>query len=185
MDAPAITRSRRPFLAPIWVTALLVLAALGILIGLYESASITTVVVVGGEQSSPGSIADPPLAPEGEARARQLAQMLGDASASVPGHIEAIYISATRAITALAAPLAARLGLQPITLGDDSMEAAAARVLGEHRGGTALLIVRTKSVPLLIHALSGVTVSQPQTEPPLFVVTVPSYGHATLLRMSY
>ena len=91
MEPPAITRHRRPFLAPLWLTllAVLLLAALGI--GLYRSAGTTVVLLLRPGDKDPGTIADPPISPEGEERAQRLARLLGEPR---PGlGLDAIYVS--------------------------------------------------------------------------------------------
>jgi Histidine phosphatase superfamily (branch 1) len=187
MDAPAITRRRRPFLAPLFVLGVLgvlLLAGIAVVILFRATATTTTVVVVGHGERTPGSIADPPLAPEGEQRAERLAQLFSGAPARA--RIDAIYITASRAIGQTAAPLAARLGLTPVLLPDKNAEAAAARALSEHRGGAVLIIAQDSLVPSLIEALSGLTVPAPRdADSSLFVVAVPSVGAAGLLQLSY
>ena len=77
MQAPAITRRRRPFLAPLWLTLLagLVIVALGF--SFYRDAGTTVVLLVRPAEKDPGTIADPPISPEGEERAQHLARMFG------------------------------------------------------------------------------------------------------------
>src|SRR6202051_2421143 len=66
MEPPAITRRRRPFLAPIWLPALLgVIVAVLAVIG-YRSVTTTPVVLVRHAEKALSTIDDPPLAPEGE-----------------------------------------------------------------------------------------------------------------------
>src|SRR5579885_1297355 len=115
MRATAFSRHRhRPFLAPIWLTALLIAVLIAAAVLIYKSAETTTVVIVSPGERPPGSIPDPPLLREGEQRAGRLAQLFG-ARAS-PGRITAIYVSAARRARQTAAPLASRLGLQPIVI---------------------------------------------------------------------
>jgi phosphohistidine phosphatase SixA len=187
VDAPAITHRRRPFLAPLFALGVLLLAALAVVILVIlvrVSATTTTVVVVGHGERAPGSIADPPLAPEGEQRAERLAQLFSGAPARA--RIDAIYISASRAIEQTAAPLAMRLGLTPELLPDENADVTASRALSEHRGGTVLIIEQDSRVPSLIEALSGLALPAPRdANPRLFVVAVPSFGTPGLLQLSY
>src|ERR1700751_403104 len=80
MEPPGITRHRRPFLAPLYLSVLAaaVLFALGW--AFYTPATTTVVFLVHPGEKAPGAIADPPLSPEGEARAERLAYMFGDAN---------------------------------------------------------------------------------------------------------
>src|ERR1700732_5511304 len=82
MEAPAIiSRHRRPFLLPVWLSfaavfGLFVAALVAFFI--YRSASTTTVVVLARHaEKDLSSIQDPPLSAEGEQRAERLAQMFG------------------------------------------------------------------------------------------------------------
>ena len=112
MDPPAITRHRRPFLAPLWLTLLAVLVIGGMAVTFYRSATTTVILLVRPVEKEPGSIDDPPLSPEGEQRAQRLAQMFGDANAS--GRLDAIYVSDDRRAQQTAAPLAERLHRAPL-----------------------------------------------------------------------
>ncbi len=186
MDAPAITRRRRPFLAPLIVLGLLtlgVLAVLGIGIAAYQSATTTTVVVVGHASRAPGSIADPPLRPEGEQRAERLAQLFGTRSL---GRIDAIYMGHALGLKQTASLLAARLGLQPVELTEEDADSMATRALNEHRGGAVLILARDSNVAPLVQALSGLELPSPhEGDAQLFVVSVPTFGPAGLLRLTY
>jgi broad specificity phosphatase PhoE len=186
MQPPAVTRRRRPFLAPFWVMWLLVLVAVAIALFAYRSATITTVVVVRHAEKELVTIEDPPLAASGERRAERLAQMFGTAGG--PGHIEGIYVTNTRRTQQTAAPLAARLGIRPSVLAaSTSADSIASQVRREHRGGRALVVGHSNTVPEIVKALSGEDV------PPIaddeydnvYVVSVPTFGHANVLRLKY
>jgi broad specificity phosphatase PhoE len=184
MQAPAITRHRRPFLAPLWLMVLFALFAFGLAVAAYRSATTTTVVLVRHAEKELGTIEDPPLAPEGERHAERLAQMFGDAG---PGRIDAIYVTDARRTQQTVAPLAARLGMLPTVLPAGDIDATAARVLREHRGGRVLIVAHGNTVPALVRKLSGVEV------PPvgdneyddIYVVVVPTFGDASMLRLKY
>lgn len=175
----------RPFLAPLWLMALLVVVIVAAAVLIYESAQTTTVVIVRPGERSLGSIADPPLVIEGERRAERLAHLFG-ATAS-PGRITAIYVSSARRARQTAAPLAARLGLQPIVLEDDNPDSVAARALGEHRGETLMIVDNGSNVPELVEALSGLKPAPvSDTEyGSIYIVSVPILGSAGLLQLYY
>src|SRR5947207_15658149 len=107
MDPPAITRHRRPFLAPLWLTLLAIVVIGAVAVTFYRSATTTVVLLVRAVEKQPGSIDDPPLSPEGEQRAQRLAQLFGDAGAA--GGLEASYASDDRRAQPTAPPLAHRL----------------------------------------------------------------------------
>jgi len=183
MDPPAITRHRRPFLAPLWLTLLAIVVIGGVVVTFYRSATTTVILLVRPVEKQPGSIDDPPLAPEGEQRAQRLAQMFGDASAK--GGLEAIYVSDDRRAQQTAAPLAQRLHRTPQLFSAGDARSAAARVLREHAGDTVLVIGSGATVPQMIHELNGVDVgaAPPGESDVLYVVSVPSFGRAHLVRI--
>src|ERR1700683_4940169 len=153
MEAPAITRRRRPFLAPIWLPALACLLAVALTIYAYRSVSTTTIVVVRHAEKALGTIDDPPLSPEGEQRSERLALIFGERTGA--GHLDAIYVTNTRRTQQTAAPLAARLHLQPVVLGATDVSGTAAQMLKEHRGATFLVIGHSNPLQELVRELSG------------------------------
>lgn len=185
MEAPALTRHRRPFLAPLWLTLLaaLVIAALGF--SFYRDAGTTVVLLVRPAEKDPGTIADPPISPEGEERAQHLARMFGDAADGVG--LDAIYVSEDRRAQQTAAPLAERLHLTPVIFSGAAAPAVAARLLHERAGGSILVIPSSATFPQMLRAISG-------TELPLraadeaesiYIVSVPSFGRARLVRVRF
>ena len=148
---------RRPFLTPIWLTALA--AALGV-----EFCCFCGVGVAHGGfdhrhrhspcgKGSRVSATDPPLTQAGEARAALLAQMFGDGKAL--GHVDAIYVSPALRNRLTAAPLAARLGISATVAPADDPRGLARRVLREHGGGRVLIVGHSDTVPQIVAALSG------------------------------
>ena len=184
-----MTRHRRPFLLPVWLSfaavfALIVAAMVSFFI--YRSATTTTVVVLARHaEKDLSSIQDPPLSAEGEQRAQRLAQMFGRGKGA--GRIDAIYVSDARRTQQTAAPLAERLGKQVVIVPAADTKGLAARVLHEHAGESVLIIGHSNTVPELIHELGDIDV------PPigddeydtLYVLSIPSFGNASLLRMEY
>ncbi|MFZ0499765.1 MAG: histidine phosphatase family protein [Steroidobacteraceae bacterium] len=186
MDPPAITHRRRPFLTPIWLILLLVLAALAVLgVGLFlhQSASNTIVVIVPPASKELGTIDDPPLSAAGEQQAQQLAQQF--AAASGPDGLKAIYVSADRRAKQTAAPLAQSLGKQPVTLTNSNADGIAQQIMDEHAGDNVLVVCPEAVIADLIQVLSGQQVKSPDGERAAWVVTIPSYGPASVLRFGY
>jgi len=183
MDPPAITRHRRPFLAPLWLTLLAVVVIGGAAVTFYRSATTTVVLLVRPVEKEPGSIDDPPLSPEGEQRAQHLAQMFGDADSS--GRLDAIYVSDDRRAQQTAAPLVERLHRAPLVFSARDARPAAARMLHEHAGGTVLVIGSGVTLPQMIRELTGVDIvaAAPGESAILYVVSVPSFGRAHLVRI--
>ncbi len=164
---------------------LFALFAVGLAVAAYRSATITTVVLVRHAEKELGTIEDPPLAPEGERHAERLAQMFGDAG---PGRIDAIYVTDARRTQQTVAPLAARLGMRPTVFPAADIDATAARVLREHRGGRVLIVAHGNTVPALVRKLSGMEVPPPVGDneyDDIYVVVVPTFGDASMLRLKY
>jgi broad specificity phosphatase PhoE len=180
---------RRPFLTPIWLTALsalVVLCFLGFEAWIWFTADSTTIIVVRHAEKEPDAGADPPLSPAGLARSALLARMFGDGRA--PGHIEAIFVPPTVRDRATAAPLAARLDLEPTVVPLRDPRSLARRVLREHSGGRVLVVGHGDSMNALVAALTGAKNLPPIGDAEygtLYIVTVPRIGRADFLRMSY
>jgi phosphohistidine phosphatase SixA len=186
-ETPSLMRRRRTFLAPIWLLALaaaMVLAAMWIY---WHSATTTTVVLVRHAEKQVGSIPDAPLSPQGEQRATRLVQMLGDPSPF--GRVQRIYVTDTRRTQQTAAALARRLGIEPEVVGaKTSSRELAKRVLGENRGGRALVVGHSNTVPEMVKALAGsdeVPSIADDEYDTFYVVTVPTIGQASVLRLKY
>ena len=183
MQAPGITRHRRPFLAPIWLTFAAVLIAAAVALAIYRSATTTTVVVVRHAEKQLGTIEDAPLSPEGEARAERLARLLGDAGF---GGVSAILVTDTRRSQQTAAPLAKRLRLQPEVVPARDIDAMLAHVRA-HRGSRVLIVGHSNTVPEIVSRLAGEKV------PPiaddeydnLYVVATPTIGQASVLQLTF
>lgn len=181
MEPPAITRHRRPFLAPLWLS---LLAAL--VIGLaawtfYRTLNTTVVLLVRPVERPPGTIADPPLSPDGEQRAQHLAEMFAAPGSS--GGLDAIYVSDDHRAQQTAAPLAERLHLSPGVFTAPDARVTAARLLREHAGGTVLVIGGAGTVPQIIRALDAADAAPAlEDESDLVIIAVPSFGRAHLVR---
>ena len=130
-----------------------------------------------------GTIDDPPLSAAGEQQAQQLAQQF--AAASGPDGLAAIYVSASRRAKQTAAPLAQSLGKQPVALTSSDADGIAGQIMGEHAGDNVLVVCPEAVVADLIQVLSGQQVTAPEGQSAIWVVTVPRYGPASVLRMGY
>src|SRR5262245_45697251 len=176
--SPSLTRRRRTFLAPLWLLALggfLVLLAAFVY---WNSATTTTIVLIRHAEKQLGAIDDAPLTPQGELRATRLAQMFGDAEAF--GRVQKIYVSDTRRSQQTAAALAQRLNLKPVIVDAKSgTSGLARRVLRENRGGLAIIVGHSNTVPQLVTALTGASNVPPiddQAFDTMYVITVPTIG---------
>lgn len=175
-------------MAPVWLLAALGFGAFLLLAGSlirYQRAAVTTVVVLRHAEKELGSIADAPLSPAGGRRAELLASMLGD-GASI-GRPVAIYVTDTRRSQQTAAPLARRLDLEPTVL-DGEPQAIVAQIDREHHGEVVVVIGHSNTVPPIVEQLAGIT-GLPAFEDDdygtIYVVSVPSLGKASILRLTY
>jgi broad specificity phosphatase PhoE len=185
MEAPALTRHRRPFLAPLWLTLLAALVIAGLGFSFYRDAGTTVVLLVKPAEKDPGIIADPPISPEGEERAQQLARMLGEGGDGVG--LGAIYASDDRRAQQTAAPLAERLHLTPVLFSGAAAPEVAARLLHEHAGGSILVIASGTAFAQLLRALSGAELPLRAADEAeaMYIVSVPSVGRTRLVRVRF
>ena len=183
MEPPAITRHRRPFLAPLWLGLLAALFVAGFGLAFYHSSGTTLVLLLRPGDKDPGTIADPPLSPEGEERAQRLARLLGETR---PGlGLDAIYVTGEQRAQQTAAPLAARLQRHPTVFAADQAGALAGQLLHEHVGGAVLVIAGEPAFTQMLRALGsaespGAGVDGSEV---IYVVSIPSFGRARLVRL--
>lgn len=183
MEAPAVTRRRRPFLAPLWLILLAAVTLGAIAWSAYRAASTTVVVLVRSPDRQPGTIADPPISADGEARAQRLAHMFGAGGSAA---LDAIYASDERRAQQTVAPLAERLHRAPVVFAASDIGAATARVLREHGGGTVLVVAGSSSITQMVQELTGAQAARAAASDPdtVYVVSVPRFGSAQLLRIN-
>jgi broad specificity phosphatase PhoE len=186
-DSPSLMRRRRTFLAPLWLLALGVVVLVAAAFAYWNSANTTTVVLIRHAEKQVNAISDAPLSPAGEVRANRLAQMFGDASTF--GRIGNIYVTDTRRTQQTAAGVAQRLALTPkVVEARTSSADLASQVLRENRGGRALVVGHSNTVPEIVAALADRDDVPPigdEEFDTLYVVSVPTIGHATVLRLKY
>ena len=190
MKKDPVSFQRRPFLTPIWLTALAAVMVLGFAIfaaWVWGTAGSTTVIVIRhGEKDLSVSVTDPPLSPAGEARAALLARMFGDANGL--GRVDAIYVSPALRNRLTAAPRAARLGISANVAPADDPQGLARRALREHSGGRVLIVGHSDTVPRIVAALSGnpkIPEIGDQEYGTMYIIAVPRIGNPNLLRLNY
>ena len=185
MEPPALTRRRRPFLAPLWLTLLALVVMAAIAWSVYRAAGTTVVLLVPTTAKEPGGIADPPLSAEGEEQAQRLARLLGDAAGT--GALSAIYVSDDQRAQQTAAPLAERLHRAPTVFAAADAATAAVRALHEHPGGTVLVIGAAAALPQMLEELAGTgdVAAAANASDVVYVVSVPTFGRAHVVRMRF
>jgi phosphohistidine phosphatase SixA len=185
MEPPGITRHRRPFLAPLWVTMLILLVAATAAYTAYRGATTTVVVLASSGENEPGTIEDPPISAEGERRAQRLAQLF--APGGGPGRLDALYVSGERRAQQTAAPLADLLHVAPTAFDARNAAAAAAGLVRSHEGGAVLVIGGAAALQQALLQLAGGGISPQATADPdlLYIVSVPTFGRPRVLRLRY
>lgn len=184
MEAPGITRYRRPFLAPLWLTLLVACVVGAVAFAFYRGAGITVVMLVRAAEKDPGTIADPPISPEGEERAQRLARVFGDGLGGLG--LDSIYVSDDRRAQQTVAPLAERLHRAPVVFPAADAVATAARLVHEHTGGTVLVVGGGEIVPQMLRALADTEApTVPDASAVMYVVSVPSFGRAHVVRLRF
>ena len=186
-ESPSLTRRRRTFLAPLWLLAMAAVFMLAMAFAYWNSATTTTIVLVRHAEKQLGAISDAPLSPQGEVRASRLASMFGDNEQF--GRIRKIYVTNTRRTQQTASGLAQRLGLTPEVV-DPKVDSGefARRVLRENRGSRALIVGHSNTIPEIIAALTRVNAVPPMGDEEfdtVYVVTVPTIGKVSVLRLKY
>ncbi len=186
MRPPGITRSRRPFFAPVWLAMLAALGAALVGVGVLRSMATTTVILVRHAEKQLSTIDDAPLTTEGEARAERLAAMLGERSDALP--ITRVFTSEARRTQQTAAPLVRRLGIAPTTVPAQDVDALV-RTLRDAPSDTAAVVVgHGNTVPAVISGLTRNRISVKIDEADyssMFIVTVSTFGPPSVVRLQY
>ncbi len=175
MEPPGITRHRRPFLAPLWLTLLAVVVVAGIVWTFYRDAATTIVFLVQPQRTVPIA---------GEERAQRLARMFGDGAGV--GVIDALYESDDRWAQEAAALLAAQLHRTPVVFAAEAARAVAADAVRVHAGGTVLMVASGPAMAQVGQELFGAQEASALQDPDfLYVVSLPRFGRAHLARFRY
>lgn len=173
---------RRPFLAPVWLTALAALVMIALGAWILSAASTTTVFVMRHAEKAAVPGDDPPLSPAGEARALALAEHFGRAPQGL--RLDCIIVSEFKRTKETVGPLANRLGIPVIVVPAAASETAAERALDEYRGGRVLIVGHSNTVPALVEELSGHEVPEmsDQEYGVIYAVSVPRFSRAAVTR---
>ena len=174
---------RRPFLTPVWLTALAGLLVIALGIWLLSIASTTTIIVMRHAEKAAAPPEDPPLSPAGEERARSLAHFFGQAPAEF--RIDGIIVSEFRRTQETVRPLANRLGVPVIVVPAGDIERTAERAREDYRGGRVLIVGHSDTVPAIVEELSGRKVppiSETETGV-VYIVALPRFSRASVTRL--
>jgi hypothetical protein len=163
------------------MVAVAVLAAAGLALLLVHFMGTTVVVVVRAPVEASPPSDDAPLSDQEQQRARNLAVLFGERGAQ--GSLDALYVSEVPGARETLAPLAERLGKQPVPVpAAVTPGSMAARMMHEHSGGAVLVVASGEQVPAVVRALSGTVVPPGDAD---YIVSIPTIGQANLVRFQY
>ena len=176
---------RRPLLAPVWIAALAGIVVIALGFWLLSAASTTTIFVMRHAEKltvNPDD-PDPALAPAGEARALEIAQLFGRAPKGQG--LDAIFVTELRRTGDTVRPLANRLGIPVLTVKADDPAEAAKRALTDFRGGRILMVAHSDTVPTIVKELTGDDVGEMSDREYgiVYVVAVPRFSRAAVTRL--
>jgi broad specificity phosphatase PhoE len=142
---------------------------------------VTTLILVRHAEKAADGTLNPPLTQEGEARAAELAYLLG--------HVElaAVYSTPFKRTRDTVLPLARARGLEVESYRADHSDFLET-VLREHGGGTVLICGHSNTVPLQVNELLGreeYTQLADAVYDNLFIVSIPAAGPARVLRLRF
>ena len=171
---------RRPFLTPVWLTALGGLLVLLLLAWAVLSASTTTLYVIRHAEQVTDGGQDPPLSAGGQARAERLRDVFGQGGAGLG--IDGIIVSEFRRAQETARPLADARGIPVVVVDADDPGETARRALRDFHGGRVLIIGHGNTVPAIVEALSGEAVPAMDEGDyrTMYVVARPRYSPASV-----
>jgi broad specificity phosphatase PhoE len=164
-------------------TVIGVLAGILLIFGYLSLARpVTTVILVRhAEKKIEPSNPDVTLSPEGEARAQELARVLGASG------VTAIYASQYTRTQQTAKPLADRLSLQITKIDSKDSAEVVRQIKSQHAGGVVFLAGHNNTVPAIIGGLGGGTLPTiPEDEyDNMFVVTISGFGRVKVVKFKY
>lgn len=146
---------------------------------------VTTVILVRHAEKAAVPGADPPLSPEGEARALALRDALRDAG------VTAVLVTHYRRTGDTALPFARARGVTPQTVpvGEDVKRHAreVAEAVERHAGETVLVVGHSNTLPPIIAALGGPRVPEIADDEydNLYILQKPDDGPARLIRARF
>lgn len=175
---------RRPFFFPLLLPVLVFIALLAAAAWLFDARATTVVMVVRHGETEASTDADPGLSVDGRERAARLARLLSQAR-PVRG-VDAIFTSESRRTQQTATPLSETLALPVNVVPSGTWGKLPRKILSEHRGEYLLVAGNSNTVPSLVEALSGETITMREDEyDALFIVFVPQISKPRVVRIRY
>jgi phosphohistidine phosphatase SixA len=175
---------RRPFFFPLVLPVLLFIALVGAAAWLFDARATTVVFVVRHAEVESVSDPDPNLSVDGRERAARLARMLSQAQ-PVRG-IDSIFASEYRRTHQTVTPLSETLALPVNLVPSATWNDLARRITRGHRGEYVLVCGSLNTVPQIVEALTGQTVTLREDEyDAMFMVFVPQISKKKVVRIRY
>jgi broad specificity phosphatase PhoE len=148
-----------------------------------QSAAPITVLLVRHAEKAATPADDPPLTAEGEARARDLLDVVRDA------RVSAIITTQFARTRGTARPAAVPLGISPevVTAGGATHAQDVAAAIRKHAGQTVLVVGHSNTIPAIIEALGAkrpAAICDPEYDN-LYVVTIDGGGKAGVVHSKY
>ena len=146
------------------------------------SRPVTTVILVRhAEKKLEPNNPDPDLAPEGEARAQEIARMFSGAN------INAIYATQFKRTQQTVKPLSDRTGVPITVINANQTDELVRQLQTGHRGQTVFIAGHNNTVPAVVSALSGEAFPViPESEyDNMFIVTIYRFGKAKVVKIKY
>jgi broad specificity phosphatase PhoE len=146
------------------------------------AADTTTVIVLRHAEKAVEPADDPPLSPQGIARAARLAAMFGQ------GPLAAVYASDTRRAQETAAPLAARHRLPVTVRSAKDIDGLLDDIGARHAGGTVAVVGHSNTVPEIVAKLTrgrhAPSIGDGEFDR-VFIVTVTRFGPPAMTEVRY
>jgi len=175
---------RRPFLLPLLLPVLGFIALAAVVAWFVDARATTVVIVVRHAETEETADGDPALSIVGRERAARLVRVLHEAK-PVRG-IDAVYASELRRTQQTATPLAETSGLPVNVVPADTWSSLPGRIRRQHHGENVVVVGNASTVPGLVEALVGETVTIADDEyDAMFIVFLPQLAHARVLKLHY
>lgn len=154
----------------------------------FDSHATTTIIFVRHADTDQAMAAggDAPLNAAGRARAERLADHLE--YVDVVAGPDAIYVSEKKRTQQTAAPLADRLGIEPVVADHYDIVGFMKNVLSEHKREIILIVSHSDAIAPLVEELHGsknISEFAPDEYDRVVIVTIPTYGKVKTLQLSY
>lgn len=175
---------RRPFLLPLLLPVFGLIVFAGIVAWLVDARATTVVLVVRHAETEEAGNGDPGLNVAGRERAARLVRVLHEAQ-PVRG-IDAIYASELVRTQQTVAPLAEQSALPVNIVPAATWASLPGRIRRQHHGENVVVAGNATTVPQLVEALAGETVTLKEDEyDALFIVFLPQLAHARVVKLHY